>query len=132
MKLQITSTELKQLVAMDAGWRSGKLKEVKSEPSAKKDSMNTNFVFEVENAPGDVRTVNYVVNDKNRKYFILGMVTVYEALFDTKLTEEADHELPEPESWISMTCWLEVSKEVYQGRFTNQIVAFCPASKMPF
>lgn len=128
-KITITVEDIKATLTMEAGWKKAKLIAMPVEPSAKKDSMNYKFTFEIENEPGDIRKLIYNVNDKNKKMFTIGLIAVYEAVMNVTVSEDKSLEL-EPETWIGLECWVEMDKTIYNGRPQNSIVSL--SATQPF
>lgn len=128
-KITVSVEDIKSTLTMEAGWKPGTLISVIHEPSSKKDSMNYMFEFALENEPGDVRKLKHCVNDKNRKMLIIGMIQLYEAFYAVEVDPAKSFDI-EPETWLTLTCWVEVATEMYQNRPQNKITGF--SSKRPF
>ncbi len=131
-KIVVTAEDLKSILTMEAGWKKATLKAVAHNPSKGKDSMNYEFEWSVENDSNDFRPIKTWINDKNKKMFIVGLQSHYEALMDVKMEQGQQYEL-EPEKWIGLTCWLDISKDIQEnGTIYNSVVGFSPNSKIPF
>lgn len=128
-KITVSVEDIKSTLSFEAGWKKGKLVAVTSEPSAKKDSMNQFFEFEFEVEPGDVRKAKYCINDKNKKMKVMGLIKVYEGLYDVVVDGSAPFDF-DPEASLGLETWLEFDKTIFNGRPQNQIQNF--SAKQPF
>lgn len=128
-KIKITEEDWNSILTMEAGWKKATVKGVMHKPSSKKDSMNYEITWSVENGPEDIRQLTTNINDKNPKMFMKGLRDHYEALFDSN--GDRPDEI-EPEQWIGLSCYVEVNKTIYNNHPINQIIGFSPNSKVPF
>lgn len=115
--------------AWKEGWVKLRLKEIISEPSANKDSVNFMPIFYDPETGKELSKYAYIMNNKNEAMFGANLVPLAQAVLNrpVEVGEDVD-----PDKFREVDLWVELQKKPYKGKMVDAIVGFSNKDVVPF